>query len=236
MIFISIERIRSLAIKTSGFLTICCVLAAVPSTRVRAQTAYPEINPVDVSLHPRVAEEAPVAPPLRAITKRAGSLSLWSLQPAKQPADTLFKQGKANSPAIWNVNQASDSPSSPEALATHKTGLSSDTSFLSGPDGSANTRSTGERSSGASAPVHVLNGFSQNQTRQRFPKSPLFKDAFGPVALQSKIHGLRSNLELNRPEFGSISSSRKSLGARSVQPTLKRLRPTSPPSTKRPTN
>jgi hypothetical protein len=208
MIFISIERIRSLAMKISAFLTVCCVLAAVPCTRVRAQTAYREINPVDVSLHPRVGEEARVAPPLRAITKRAGSLSLWSLQPAKQPADTLFRLGKANSPAIRAVNQPGDSSSSPEALATP----------------------------GASAPVHVLNGFSQNQTRQRFPKSPLFKDAFGPVALQPKIRGLRSNLELSRPELGSISSSRKSLGARSVQPTLKRLRPTSPPSTKRPTN
>src|ERR1700738_1273742 len=235
MIFISIERIRSLAMKISVFLTVCCVLTAASSTRVRAQTAYPEIHPVDVSLHPRVGEKARVAPPSKAITKRAGSLSLWSLEPAKEPADALFRLGKANSPAS----------------ATPKTSLSSDTSLRGGLEDSPNTHSSGESSSGASAPVHVLNGFSQNQTRQRFPKSPLLKDAFGLVTLRSQVHGLGSNLELNRAEFWPISSSRKSSGASSAQPTLKRLKPqqkrsssgvesgtrqAAPPSAKRPIN
>jgi hypothetical protein len=225
MIFTTIERIRSLAIKISVFLTVCCVLTAVPSARVLAQTAHPTIEPVNVSAYPRVGEEARVSPPSKTMTKRADSLSLWSLQPAKQPEDTLFRLGKANSPAMGTVNQASGSSSSPEALATPKTGLSSDTSFPGGSDGSPNTRGTSERSSVASAPVHVLNGFPQNQTRQRFPISPLLKDTFGPITLRSKVHGLRSNLDLNRPEFGSISSSRKSLGPTSVQPALKRPEP-----------
>src|SRR5712664_798947 len=201
MIFISIERIRSLAMKITVFLTACCVWTAVPSTRVRAQTAYVEINPVDLSAHPRVREEAR-ATPSKATTKRTNSLSLWSLQPAKEPANTLFSLGKANSLVI--------------------TGLSSDTSLPGGPEGSTNTHSSGESSSGASAAVQVLSGFSQNQTRQRLPNSPLLKDAWGLVTLQPKIHGLGSSLERNRAEFGSISSSRKVLSARSVQSTLKR--------------
>jgi len=194
--------------KISVFLTVCFVLTAASSTRVRAQTAYPEINPVDVSLHPRVGEEARVAPPSKAITKR-GSLSLWSLQPEKEPADALFGLGKTNFPAS----------------ATPKTGLSSDSSLRGGLEDSPNTHSSVESLSGASAPVHVLNGFSQNQTRQRFPKSPLLKDAFGLVTLRSKVHGLGSNLELDRTEFWPISSSRKSLGASSAQPTVKPLKP-----------
>jgi hypothetical protein len=220
--------------KISVFLTVCCVMTAASSTRVRAQTAYPEITPADVSLHPRVGEEARVAPPSKAITKR-GSLSLWSLEPAKEPADALFRLGKTNFPAS----------------ATPKTGLTSDPSLPSGPKGFPYTHSSGESSSGASATVHALNGFSQNQTRQRFPKSPLLKDAFGLVTLRSKVHGLGSNLELNRTEFWPISSSRKSLGASSAQPTLKPLKPqqkrsssgvesgtrqTAPPSAKRPIN
>jgi hypothetical protein len=213
MIFTSIERFRSIAMKIRVFLPIFGILMPVPFTSVRAQTAYLPINPVDLTVHPRVGEEAREAQPSK--TKQAVSLSLWSLQPAEQPANTLFKLGKVNSPAIGTVNQVSDSPHPPEALATPKIGLSSDTSFPGGPEGSANTRSTGERSSGASA---------QNQTRQRFPNpnSPLFKDAWGLVTLQSQMHGLGSNLERNRPEFGAIPSSRKLLSASSVQPTLKR--------------
>lgn len=207
--------------KMNMFLTVCCVLSAVPCTRVRAQTDSVEISPADFSAHPRVREEAR-ATPSRAITKRTNSLSLWSSQPAKEPANTLFRSGKADSSV--------------------KTALSANTSLPDSPESSPNAHGSGERSSGASSPVNALNGFSQNQSRQRLPNSPLLKDAWGLVTLQPKMHGLGSNVERNRAEFGSISSSRKFQSSRSVQSTLKRpslqqKKPSSsPPSAKRPIN
>jgi len=221
MIFISVKRIRSLAMKMKVFLTVCCVLSVVPCTRLRAQSASVEINPVDVSAHPRVREEAR-ATPSKAITKRTNSLSLWSSQPAKEPANTLFRLGKANSSV--------------------KTALSANTSLPGSSESSPNAQRSGGGSSRASSPVNALTGFSQTQSSQRLPNSPLLKDAWGLVTLQPKMHGLGFNVERNRAEFGSISSSRKFLSARSVQSTLKRpslqqKKPSSsPPSAKRPIN
>lgn len=224
MIFISVERIRSLAMKISVFLTVCFALMAAPFRSVRAQTAYPEIEPVNVSVHPRVGEEAREAPPAKAMTKRAGSSSLWSsLQPAKRPANTLFRLSKAYSPAMETLSQASGSSSSPEVLATPKTGFSSDTPLPGDPDGSANTRSTGQSSSAANAPVHVMSVFSQNQTHQSFAKGPLSRD-LGFVTPQLKMYGLGANMERSQPKSGSISPLRESLRASSVQPTGKRAK------------
>jgi hypothetical protein len=86
-------------------MTLLGALITIPFTSARAQTAYPEIEPVDDSVHLRVGEEAPGIPPSGAITKPAVTASRWSSQPANQPAEKVFQQSEANSPAIGTLGQ-----------------------------------------------------------------------------------------------------------------------------------
>src|SRR5258708_12302802 len=98
MIFTSIERFRSIAMKIRVFLPIFGILMPVPFTSVRAQTAYLPINPVDLIVHPRVGEEAREAHPSK--PKQAASLRLCPFPPAQPPATPLFNQAQLNPPTI----------------------------------------------------------------------------------------------------------------------------------------
>jgi hypothetical protein len=250
MFFTCIDHMRLISTRISVSLTIFAALMTVLYTNARAQSANREIEPVNMYVHPRIGEVILETPPTEAITKRPVTASLWPWLPEKQSVDTFFRPGKTNSEAIEILNLNRGSTTSTEALAAPKTGSFSYEPSLRGErGGSANIGGMGGGSSVLNPPVHDLGFSSPGQARQDNAKIPLSKDPLGPITPHLEMYGLRSNLERNRLEFGSIASSMGSLSAGPNQPASKPANPLPkkslsraesktlrglPPSTKRP--